>query len=263
MSVRLIKYTEGDSVVHRLDPRAKLTFLFSILIALILTASLPLIIPLLAISLTFYLSARLPWDKTKSTWKFTVVIILVLSALNYLTISVLYGGEGVNLLQKLTSQEIILKSITPVCKLLTLVIATATFVFTTPPNLYAPALGQVRLPYKIAYIIQLALRYVPEYIAEMSKTLEAQMARGYRPRGGKNPIARILSVVPLLVPVTISATISIYDIADAMELRGFGEEKCHTWYRSLVMKRGDRLLMIVSTLLIVAYTIQYAILLLT
>ncbi|HDM24106.1 MAG TPA: energy-coupling factor transporter transmembrane protein EcfT [Candidatus Bathyarchaeota archaeon] len=255
MRTRFIRYIEGKSVIHRLDPRSKLIFVFSILLSLTVAPNILFLIPLLAVSLAFYFSARLPWSKTKTTWKFVLAIILVLSTLNLLTLSILYGGAQTleDVIAQLTSKEVLLKSLTPVTKLLTLAIATVTFIFTTPPHLYAPALGQMGVPYKVAYIVQLALRYIPEYIDEMKKTLEAQMARGFRPKGGKNPIARILSVVPLVVPVTISATLSIYDIADAMELRGFGEKRCHTWYRKLRMMRRDKLLIMISIALAAIY----------
>ncbi len=152
-------------------------------------------------------------------------------------------------LTRLSSPKVILAAATPVVKLLALAIATATLVFTTSPNLYAPALGQMGFSYKQAYVIQLALRYVPELIAEMRKTLEAQMARGFKPKGGKNPISRLLALLPLIVPVTIAATLSIYDIADAMELRGFGEERCHTWYRELRLTMLDKTIVLGSFVL--------------
>lgn len=251
MASRFIKYIEGDSLVHKLDPRAKLTFIFFMVLSLSLASNILSVIPLLMISLVFYSSAKLPWSKTKATWKFISVIIVVLSLLNYLTIVLLYS-EG-PLLERLTSPDALRRAITPVLKLLSLALVTATLVFTTPPNLYAPALGQMGFPYRAAYVVQLALRYVPEFIAEMGRTLEAQMARGFRPRGGRNPLARVLSVIPLVVPVTISATLSIYDIADSMELRGFGEERCHTWYRELKLSKKDKLLLAFSCSLGVIY----------
>ncbi|RDD53153.1 MAG: energy-coupling factor transporter transmembrane protein EcfT [Candidatus Korarchaeota archaeon NZ13-K] len=244
MSSRFIRYIEGDSAIHRLDPRSKLTFIFFMVLSLTLASNILLVIPLLAISLAFYSLAKLPWSRTMTTWRFILVIIVVLSLLNYLTIVLIYG-EG-SLMERLTSPEAIRRALMPVLKLLSLALVTATLVFTTPPNLYAPALGQMGLPYRAAYVIQLALRYVPEFTAEMSRTLEAQMARGFRPRGGRNPVARLLSIVPLVVPVTISAALSIYDIADSMELRGFGEERCHTWYRELRLTLRDKLLLLLS-----------------
>ncbi|MEM3740079.1 MAG: energy-coupling factor transporter transmembrane component T [Candidatus Korarchaeum sp.] len=255
MSIRLIRYIEGDSLVHRFDPRAKLTFIFFMILSLTLSFHIISVLPLLLISLIFYHLAKLPWSKTKATWKLILVMILVLSLLNYLTIVLLYS-EG-PILESLTSPDAIRRAIMPVMKLLSLALVTVTLVFTTPPNLYAPALGQMGLPYRAAYVIQLALRYVPEFIAEMGKTLEAQMARGFRPRGGRNPLARVLSIVPLVVPVTISAALSIYDVADSMELRGFGEEDCHTWYRELRLLRRDKLLMAFSCSLGVIYAVVF------
>lgn len=257
MSTRFIKYIEGESPIHKLDPRAKLTFIFFLVISLSLAYSIYSVIPLLLISLAFYSLARLPWSKTRATWKFILLIILFLSLLNYTTIALLYAKGP--LIETLTSPEVVKRALTPVLKLLSLALATATLVFTTPPNLYAPALGQMGVPYKAAYIIQLALRYIPEFIAEMNKTLEAQMARGFRPRGGRNPIAKLISIIPLVVPVTISATLSIYDIADSMELRGFGEERCHTWYRELKLSKKDKLLVAASYLMGAIYIALFVI----
>lgn len=257
---RFIKYIEGESIIHNLDPRAKIIFVFSILFSLTVSSSIILIIPLLIISFLFYLLAKLPLKKTITTWKFILIIILVLSMLNLLTISILYkhGGNVIfEIFGLAITDEMIQRAIFPVMKLLSLAIVTITLVFTTSPKLYAPALGQMYIPYKLAYIIQLAFRYIPEYIAEMQKTLEAQMARGFKPKGEKNPLAKILSIIPLIVPVTISAALSIYDIADAMELRGFGEKKNHTWYRKLNFNRKDTSLIVLSILIILFYILSY------
>ncbi|MEM2082972.1 MAG: energy-coupling factor transporter transmembrane component T [Nitrososphaerota archaeon] len=257
---RFIKYIEGKSIIHNLDPRAKIIFVFSILFSLTISPSLILIIPLLIISFLFYLLAKLPLKKTITTWKFVLIIVVVLSMLNLLTLSILYKHGG-NIIFEFSwfaiTDEIIQRAIFPVMKLLSLAIVTITLIFTTPPKLYAPALGQMHVPYKPAYIIQLAFRYIPEYIVEMRKTLEAQMARGFKPKGGKNPLAKILSIIPLIVPVTISAALSIYDIADAMELRGFGEKENHTWYRKLDFNRKDIFLIILSIFIVLIYIFSY------
>jgi len=51
--------------------------------------------------------------------------------------------------------------------------------------------------------------------------------------------AKILNTVPLLVPVAINAMLSIYDVADAMELRAFGSQKTRTWYRTVTFSLLD------------------------
>uniref|UniRef100_A0A7C3SKD8 Energy-coupling factor transporter transmembrane protein EcfT n=1 Tax=Thermofilum pendens TaxID=2269 RepID=A0A7C3SKD8_THEPE len=258
MTEHLIRYVEGTSVVHKLDPRTKFFFVLSIIVCTSIAYHLALVLPLLTASLAFYAAARLPWKSVRATWKFVLLIILFLSLLNYLFVAVLFHPQRGQLsIEQALEPGLLLRVVTPVVKLLTIAAATITLVYTTPYNLYAPALGQMGISYKAAYVIQLGLRYLPEFMGEMRKTLEAQMARGYRPRGGRNIFARILSLAPLVVPVTISATLSIYDIADAMELRGFGERQCHTWYRRLRMGRTDRALALASAATLLAYAVLF------
>jgi energy-coupling factor transport system permease protein len=110
---------------------------------------------------------------------------------------------------------------------------------TTDPGLYAPALAKLKLPYKGAFVVDLALRYLPVYVDELETTMNAQMARGFKVKAKGGLFARILNTVPLIVPVAINAMLSIYDVADAMELRAFGAEKNRTWYRTVNFKRSD------------------------
>jgi energy-coupling factor transport system permease protein len=56
-------------------------------------------------------------------------------------------------------------------------------------------------------------------------------------RGGF--LAQVLNTVPLIIPVAMNAMLSIYDVADAMELRAFGAEKTRTWYRTVIFQRRD------------------------
>ena len=110
---------------------------------------------------------------------------------------------------------------------------------TTDPGLYAPALAKLKVPYKGAFVVDLAMRYLPVYVEELETTMNAQMARGYKVKVRGGLFARILNTVPLIVPVAMNAMLSIYDVADAMELRAFGAEKTRTWYRTVDFKRSD------------------------
>ena len=105
-------------------------------------------------------------------------------------------------------------------------------------------------------MVELSFRYIPEMFRELRKTLEAHMARGYRPRGGRNPLARIIQVVPLILPVTVSSALNVSDIADVMELRGFGAEKCHTWYQELRFSLKDYLLVILGATIFLVFLLK-------
>ncbi len=109
-------------------------------------------------------------------------------------------------------------------------------VLTTDPSLYWPSLARMGIPYKGACVFDLAMRYLPAYVNDLGTTLNAQMARGYRTKGGKNIFATIINTIPLIIPVSVNATLSVYEVADAMELRTFGAKKQRTWFRMIAFK---------------------------
>jgi len=151
------------------------------------------------------------------------------------------------------SLEGIFFALASLMRLLSLAVVSICVVMTTDPSLYAPALAQIGVPYKGAFVVDLALRYVPYYVDEFDTTMNAQMARGYKTRSGGGILTRILNTVPLVVPVAMNAMLSIYDVADAMELRAFGSGKKRTWYRKVRFKRGDYVaLFLVAAFLILA-----------
>jgi len=259
MGERFVRYIEGKSIIYGLDPRAKIIFVFLFILSTLAARGLIEVAFLLVAGFVFYMLARLPFRETCATWRFLILVIVVLSFLNLFTLTLLYPKGGTVLAEwgpiKIT-EENLLASVTPVLRLLSIATVTLALVFTTPTNLYAPALGQLGVPYKAAYVVELSFRYIPEMFRELRKTLEAQMARGYRPRGGKNPLARILQVVPLILPVTVSSALNVYDIAYAMELRGFVSEKCHTWYRELRFSFKDYLLVIIGASIFLAFLLK-------
>lgn len=124
-------------------------------------------------------------------------------------------------------------AVAAIMRLLSLAIISFCVIMTTDPTTYAPAMARLGIPYKGAFVVDLALRYLPTYVDELDTTMNAQMARGYKTRAGGGFFSRIANTIPLLLPVTINATLSVYDVADAMELRAFGAKKTRTWYRTV------------------------------
>jgi len=250
---RFLSYVKGTSVVHRLDPRTKIVFILSSIIYISLSDSFEVLLPLTFFSLLFYVSARIPLKEASRTWKFLLLVILVFSGFNLVFLTLLEHEESPPVIEFYgiqITERILYRAILPLLKLLTLGITTLTVVFTTDPSRFAPAIAKLGLPYKLTYVVDLAFRYIPIFFKEMETTLHAQMARGYKPKGGRNPVSRILSIVPLIVPVSINATLSIYDIADSMALRAFGSRKKHTWYRTLELQGRDYIIIAFSIFLL-------------
>jgi len=98
------------------------------------------------------------------------------------------------------------------------------------------------LPDKVAYGMDLTMRFIPSFGRDFMLTRDAQRARGYeleKLSGGL--VAQVRKLAPLIVPVTIHAIVSSEDIIDAMDLRAFGVGP-RTWLEELHYRTRDRLL---------------------
>ena len=241
-----IKYFPGNTLLHRLDPRTK--FLLVVLFVVVEVAFLDLrllLFPFLA-SIFLYVSTKVPWKEVKGTWKFILTVMAVIGLVNaFFTFHSFLGMSIPNphVIAKFwiftVTMEGIVLAVGALMRFLSLATVSMCLVNTTDPGLYAPALAKLKVPYKGAFVVDLAMRYVPVYTEELETTMNAQMARGYKVKAKGGPFASILNTVPLIVPVAMNAMLSIYDVADAMELRAFGAEKTRTWYRTVSFKRRD------------------------
>jgi energy-coupling factor transport system permease protein len=238
-----IKYFPGNSLLHRLDPRVK--FLLVILFIFTEVAFLDIRIlafPIVA-SILLYLSARIPFKEVKGTWEFLLTVIALIASINALFSFARPTVANPHVIATYWILKITLDGVffalASLMRLLSLAIVSMCVIMTTDPGLYAPALSKIGVPYKGAFVVDLSLRYLPYYVDEFDTTMNAQMARGYKVRTRGGLFSRILNTVPLIVPVTINAMLSIYDVADAMELRGFGSKKERTWYRTVNFRPID------------------------
>ena len=239
-----IRYFPGNTYLHRLDPRTKLLLLVFFIFVEVAFRDIRIVAVPFVVSLILYFSAKIPFKEVKGTWKFLLLLIVVISSVNTLFTLV---GTTVTSPHVVFSywiftvtQEGVSLAVAAIMRLLSLAIVSFTVVMTTDPGLYGPAASKLGIPYRLSYVFDLAIRYVPTYANDIEVTMNAQMARGYKPRGARRGIlSSIVNTVPLIVPVSINAMLSIYDIADAMELRAFGVKKGRTWYREVRFKAGD------------------------
>jgi energy-coupling factor transport system permease protein len=110
------------------------------------------------------------------------------------------------------------------------------------PALYGVTFRGLGLPDKIAYAMDLSMRFIPTFGRDFQLTMDAQRARGYeleKISGGL--IQQVRKLGPLMIPVTIHAIIGSEDIIDAMDLRAFGIGP-RTWLEQLHYQRRDWIL---------------------
>ena len=250
------RYIPGDSFVHRLDPRAKLLFVFLFIIVVFLANNPITYGIILAFTLFVILMSRIKLFFLINGLK-PVLFLMVFTFL----LHVLFTREGdvildlgfMNIYEEGLRQGIFIS-----IRFLVLVFITSVLTLTTSPisitdgieTLLNP-LKKLKLPvHELALMMSIALRFIPTLMDETDKIMKAQMARGSDLSAGPF-MDRMKAIVPLLVPLFVSAFKRAEDLATAMEVRGYKGGEGRTRYRQLKWSIGDTLILIVLILLAV------------
>lgn len=265
------KYRERDTIIQRLDPRARIIFMLAMLFSVIQFWDLRITLGFLALALAQFFLAKLTWRETRRSWLLISILIVFMTILTFLTgrggVATAYFEEHV--LTRLgplslpvvgwsltidISVEKTIFAITQMVRMFAITSLAIAVPYTIDPSLYGVTFRGLGLPDKFAYAMDLAFRFVPTLGRDFSITLDSQRARGYeveKLEGGI--IAQIRKLAPLIVPVTINAIVGAEDIIDAMDLRCFGVGP-RTWLQKLKYKRADWALIAFSALLFVGST---------
>ena len=238
------RYLQGDSFIHRLDPRTKFlpTFLFIIIVFLAnnwLTYFILAIFTMIAL-----LASKIPmsffWNGVKPLlWVilFTVVLQMVFTT----------GGEVYVewYFIKITSYGVI-NAIFIFLRFMFIIFISTLMTLTTPPLQIADAmesimkpLGKIGVPvHEIALMLSIALRFVPTLMDEAQKIMNAQRARGVD-FGEGNLFEQMKAIIPILIPLFVSSFNRAEDLATAMEARGYQGGTGRSKYRVLTYGKID------------------------
>jgi energy-coupling factor transport system permease protein len=139
-----------------------------------------------------------------------------------------------------------------------LAVMTILIPYSLDPRLYGITFKGLGLSDKIAYAMDLTMRFIPTFSRDFQLTMDAQRARGYeldKIKGGL--IQQVRKMGPIFVPVTIHAIIASEDIIDAMDLRAFGVGP-RTWLDELKREFKDRVLIWVGVgIMIISLTLGF------
>jgi len=238
------KYVPGDSPVHRMDPRAKLIMIFAFVFIVFFANNIFTYILLGLYTFLIVFMTKLPIRFLIRGLKPVLWIILFTFFLHLIVTK-----EG-NVLLDLgffkIYEEGLIQGIYISLRFLYLILITTILTLTTTPieitdgmeSLLGP-LKKVGLPvHELALMMSISLRFIPTLMEETDKILKAQMARGVDFTGG--PIKdRFKSIVPLLVPLFISAFKRAEELATAMEARGYRGGEGRTKLRQLQWGLAD------------------------
>ncbi len=217
------QYYPGDSFLHRMDPRAKILCTLIFIIAIFL-ANNPFSYLLVA---AFTLGAisvsgvpyKLVWRAVKPLW----FILLFTLAIHVFTTpgTELFSWKFIHI-----SEEGIRNGVEMTLRLVFLIAFTSLLTYTTSPIVLTDGIEALLMPFKrigvpaheLAMMMSIALRFIPTLIEETDKIMNAQKARGAQLDNGKMT-ERIKALVPVLVPLFISAFRRADELAMAMECR--------------------------------------------
>jgi len=218
-------YVAADSPLHRLDPRIKMGATLGLMVLAFAVHSLPGLLLLAALVAGVALLARAPIPALLRTTRTVFWLALVMFFFYFFTTPgrplVSWGGISV------TAEGLGLGA-TQVYRICLLVILASLLTYTTSPTqlahgmeaLFGP-LERIRFPVReIALVLTIALRFVPTFFAEIEIISKAQQARGADFYSG-GPLRRLRSLVPIFVPIFVSALRRAEDLATAMDARGF------------------------------------------
>lgn len=237
------QYYPADSVIHKLDPRVKLMATLIYVVSLfVFRNGAGFVLVTLAMA-GFILLSRVPFGYMVKGLK-SIVIILLLTALFNLFLT---PGEVLVSFWKFKITEEGLKSAGFMAiRLIYLILGSSVLTLTTTPNQLTDGLekslkplNKIRVPvHEIAMMMSIALRFIPILIEETDKIMKAQIARGADFESG-NLIKKAKAMVPLLVPLFISAFRRANDLAMAMEARCYHGGEGRTKMKPLKYKKAD------------------------
>ena len=242
--ITLGQFFPGNTPIHRLDPRTKLLCVIPYIIALFNAKSVLTYGIMIAVLAGCILLSRVEWKALTRGLK-PVYIIVAFTALMNMFFTTGTPVADVWLLRHVTVEGIV-SAVQMILRIVLLIMGTFLMTYTTSPialtdgleSLLSP-LKKLRLPiHELAMMMSIALRFIPTLIEETDKIMSAQKARGADFETG-NIFQRAKALVPILVPLFISAFRRADELATAMECRCYHGGEGRTALRVLRMHSAD------------------------
>ena len=252
--ITLGQYFPGDTVIHRLDPRTKLLMVILYIVSLFLCEWFISYGVALAFLITAVVLSKIRPKALFKGLKPLLIIILFTAVLN------LFYTDGTVLVKfwifKITREGII-NAFFLVLRIMLLVMGTFLLTYTTSPIALTDGLESLLSPLKkvgfpvheLAMMMSIALRFIPNLIEETDKIISAQKARGADFETG-NIFRRAKALIPILVPLFVSAFRRADELATAMECRCYHGGKGRTKLKQLRYRRRDVLTLLLGAALL-------------
>lgn len=238
------QFFPGNSLVHKMDARMKIVITMLLIVTIFICKNIAGLALVVLASVLLVLLSKIPLKTVLKSIKPLVIIIGITALLN-----IFYTSKDSRILFTLGKLKVteagVETAVFMAVRIITLVVISSLLTYTTSPTQLTDALEKLLKPLKvfkidvhsIAMIMTIALRFIPTLIEEIEKIMSAQKSRGADMESG-GLIHRAKALVPVLIPLFISAFRRANELAYAMECRcyrgGDGRTKMN------VMKMGVR-----------------------
>jgi energy-coupling factor transport system permease protein len=230
-----LRFTRGDTVIHKLDPRVK--FLMTLVffsISVMYMHLIPLTL-IFMVQIPLVLAAKVfqEWFKSIKGASFIAGFIFVTNMVSF------YYFKGA------ITWDLVEYSLTLTLRFIVLVTSFSVFFITTSPDKLSLALEKAKIPYEFNFAFITAIRFVPVLADEAQTIMDAQRSRGLELDKG-NFVTRIKNYIPILLPLIINSIRRSLELAEAMESRAFGATEDRTNLYSLSLNRTDMVFLIAA-----------------
>lgn len=250
----LLNYTQGNSFLHRLNPVVKLFCAFLLCAGCFITGKIAMTLLIIAINLCLALAAGI------ITRSLRILLSLVKFSLVLFLVQIFFIREGAILIRLplniFITREGLVFSLLFVLRLISATLPLSLVLSITRMSEISAALTRTfGIPYKYAFTLTTAMRFIPVFSAEMAGIMEAQMARGIE-FDTKNFFKKIKLFLPLCAPLLISSVRRIEGGAISAELRGFNFRTRGSGWKHYPFRAADFMALLFCAVL-VAVTVMY------
>ncbi|MBR6812891.1 MAG: energy-coupling factor transporter transmembrane protein EcfT [Oscillospiraceae bacterium] len=257
--ITLGQFFPGNTVVHRLDPRTKLAMTVIYIVALFVAKWVVSYAIMIAFLVSVTAIAHIKPKALLKGLKPIIIIVIITAIIN------LFYSKGEPLIQiwKITiTKEGLWNAVLMALRIMMLICGTFLLTYTTSPIMLTDALERVLSPLKyikvpvheLAMMMGIALRFIPTLIEETDKIMSAQKARGADFSTG-NLLQRAKALIPILVPLFVSAFRRADDLAVAMEARCYHNGKDRTRLHVLKFHARDYAALLIGALTLAAVVV--------
>ncbi len=238
------QYYPANSPLHRLDPRVKIVCTLLYLISLFLFRSVLGYLIATAFLFGVIKLSKVPFRYIVKGLKPIIMLLMITVVFNLLLTKT--GDTLVKVWILRITDEGLKTAVYMAIRLIYLILGSSLMTFTTTPNALTDGieallkpLNKIKVPvHDIAMMMSIALRFIPILLEETDKIMKAQIARGADLESG-NIIQKAKSMIPILVPLFVSAFRRANDLAMAMEARCYHGGEGRTKMKPLVYKKRD------------------------